>query len=862
MKTLSPASALGNHLAARAMGPVIYGGAVAGVAAWTPASVTTANIVQWLYETEGLWRKDKAHTGDDRILNGGPGLQEGQCLDLDGVSQYVTLGAESDALFAGDFTVKLTITEHTAAGYLFHKLQGEIGINYGANVAGKFALGNSSGVALFAVADPVGEVVVVHDTAETGFARWKLYFNGSEVSQDSTVGSYVQPGSTTTDLEIGRRSSGAPYYTGKLFDFRVYSAVLTADEITHVSTFGASGTDPGLANCEVWLKLDEQSGTTAYDSSGNGNHGTLVNGPTRSTQTLKSWQNDVGYSLSGAVFVPRDESDTDNDVLGNPLDYAGEAPRHGKWVNHHALLFAAASTQYCSLGNLAVSPKSIAFRMRASNLGVTGCIFDLNGTDYIQIISGAITEAGFSAAAISIYVDGVLSSAIGDTSYYHSVVVTSDTAFSASAAFIGALAGSSLYADMGICDIRLSTDEWSSADALTYHNEFGSVTTLSNIVKWWPLAEGDTTIYEVMATAAGKVCTNDPTVERQDVFAYNLYRGFFQSTLLFPRTPALADGTSAANNFGSALNHPAKSYGSNGAESRVDYDFYSIPALDFYTLGHTLFSAYDYTKDDLSHVNRWFMKRVVQYFDEQDTVLYDADLTGDDWDAMHLWLDTVTQINDRLLHAYPMEAWVGTGPRVLEDLVGSMDLEDHEEMSQEVVAGLNNNGLQISDTGGFEDISVAANADINLNLPITFIGWCKITGEPSNPGDEVKLIDQNGGGMSLVYREGSQDLKWTYNGTTITSQAVTVSEYNFYFISKDEAGNMCLFFNGVRAAIIQATIISGTGTLKYFEDGNAMDFVGFHDEAAIFGTARLRDNHAGFLGAGKYINVAEAEFKA
>jgi hypothetical protein len=79
--------------------------------------------------------------------------------------------------------------------------------------------------------------------------------------------------------------------------------------------------------------LDEQSGSTHYDSSGNGNNATSFNSPTHSTQNLKSWQNDEGYSKSGAVYIPRDESNTSNDVLGNPLDFSGSAPLHAQLLS-------------------------------------------------------------------------------------------------------------------------------------------------------------------------------------------------------------------------------------------------------------------------------------------------------------------------------------------------------------------------------------------------------------------------------------------------------------------------------------------------------------------------------------------------
>jgi hypothetical protein len=57
------------------------------------------------------------------------------------------------------------------------------------------------------------------------------------------------------------------------------------------------------------------------------------------TQDVYSFQNQVGYNLSGAVYVPRDESDPTNDVLGNPLTYTGARPNDAALINSSCLDF-------------------------------------------------------------------------------------------------------------------------------------------------------------------------------------------------------------------------------------------------------------------------------------------------------------------------------------------------------------------------------------------------------------------------------------------------------------------------------------------------------------------------------------------
>lgn len=93
------------------------------------------------------------------------------------------------------------------------------------------------------------------------------------------------------------------------------------------------------------LKCDEASETTSYDSSGNGNHGTIINADLNSFHTTftdgngSDFQNTVGYSLNGDVFIPRDESIQSQDVLGNPLQYSGRVRYNAKLVQSNCLNF-------------------------------------------------------------------------------------------------------------------------------------------------------------------------------------------------------------------------------------------------------------------------------------------------------------------------------------------------------------------------------------------------------------------------------------------------------------------------------------------------------------------------------------------
>ena len=104
------------------------------------------------------------------------------------------------------------------------------------------------------------------DTAKT----WKLFVNGSQVESDYNYAISAEGGSSSK-LQIGRNAGLGTTIDGRIDDARIYNKALTAAEILELYN------KPNEALIGHW-KLDETSGTTAADSSGNGNDGTMEAG--------------------------------------------------------------------------------------------------------------------------------------------------------------------------------------------------------------------------------------------------------------------------------------------------------------------------------------------------------------------------------------------------------------------------------------------------------------------------------------------------------------------------------------------------------------------------------------------------------
>jgi hypothetical protein len=126
----------------------------------------------------------------------------------------------------------------------------------------------------------------------------QLYIDGSIITTATTQTLPKDLGNTTQNW-LGKSQYGDPLYKGSLDDFRIYNRVLSPAEIAQLA--GITAGDTRLVG---WWKLDETSGTIAYDSAGT-KHGTLYGGPV--------WQ-PTGGKINGAL-----QFDGSNDYVSLPI---------------------------------------------------------------------------------------------------------------------------------------------------------------------------------------------------------------------------------------------------------------------------------------------------------------------------------------------------------------------------------------------------------------------------------------------------------------------------------------------------------------------------------------------------------------
>lgn len=293
-----------------------------------------SNTVQFLEQapTETTWRDS---TGNYTAPSNHQ--WEGSCYDFDGVDDYVDMGAVN---LTGYLTISLWFKSSTAPSIDYRLLCSRDGsgngIDFYINANGSVSFYNSGGAGQSTIIDSFSgdwvHLVCVIDGADS-----KFYKNGSDVT--STVPN-TTVSSTSENLILGRYSSVAiRHFNGSIFDLRIFDKALTTSEITDLYNHKVN---VATSNLVAHYKMDETSGTTAFDSSGNDNHGTITNATLstfHSTQNRYSFANTVGYTDSSGVRIPCDESDTGNDVQGNPLGYAGRVKYDAQLVESHCGTF-------------------------------------------------------------------------------------------------------------------------------------------------------------------------------------------------------------------------------------------------------------------------------------------------------------------------------------------------------------------------------------------------------------------------------------------------------------------------------------------------------------------------------------------
>jgi len=206
----------------------------------------------------------------------------------------------------------------------------------------------------------------INDTTNTNFFTItiegtisKAYLNGVQFGSTLNIASRDFSNATKCALMMAYDGTGL-FFPGKMSGFKAFDVALTAAQVADLYNNPEKVVPTGVSDSalKLWLPMMEGAGTTAYDGSGNGNHGTIsgatyVNGvgaPVSQTAlidwnkgtNLVAYSTDLeGYwSLNGATWTSGQD-----DPIGGTDAYKMTSTGGDPWLFKNATT-AISGTQY------------------------------------------------------------------------------------------------------------------------------------------------------------------------------------------------------------------------------------------------------------------------------------------------------------------------------------------------------------------------------------------------------------------------------------------------------------------------------------------------------------------------------------
>jgi len=207
-------------------------------------------------------------------------IYSGKALDFDGVNDKVDITASAFDLYTLSFYFKGAIGAGTN-GFVFHTNdQTNDGVAIGhitSTLTGETIVMGNNGI-YTAISQSFDDgIYFITITWNATASKYDFYVN-SQAVETFNSGSDAPLHSGVTNPKLGYRPSLNDFYLdGGLSNVRAFNTALTAAQIADLYNNPEKIVPTGVDDTalKLWLPMQEGAGTTAYDGSGNGNHGTI-----------------------------------------------------------------------------------------------------------------------------------------------------------------------------------------------------------------------------------------------------------------------------------------------------------------------------------------------------------------------------------------------------------------------------------------------------------------------------------------------------------------------------------------------------------------------------------------------------------
>jgi hypothetical protein len=245
-------------------------------------------------------------------------IYSGKALDFDGVNDNISF-TDFEMTSGNKYTLCI-YANLDLDGIIWSKDNQWIEVRFLSNVLQLRVYNNGVGSwTIYTLIDnvPANEWHQIIVTYDVDANTWKSYLNGQFIKTLTAV----EPSNKIIN-RIG--SSASTFYNGELSNAKIFEVELTAAQVLDLYNNPEKIVPTGVDNTalKLWLPMMEGAGTTAYDGSGNGNHGTIsgatwthgIGAPVAQTAVI-DWNkgtNLLPYSERFEQWTQNDSSVSDN----------------------------------------------------------------------------------------------------------------------------------------------------------------------------------------------------------------------------------------------------------------------------------------------------------------------------------------------------------------------------------------------------------------------------------------------------------------------------------------------------------------------------------------------------------------------
>ena len=216
-------------------------------------------------------------------------LYSGKALDFDGVNDYVNLDGFTMSGNTGTFCFYADIDNDA---YIFDMNPNRFIIVHNQTSGQGIRVFNNNAWTNYGNIDRVG---VLFYTIVCDGTSQSVFVNGQQHGSTQTVTALDLSSATGVKLMSNYNGNGT-FANGAMSGFRIFNTALTAAQVADLYNNPEKIVPTGVADSalKLWLPMQEGAGTTAYDGSGNGNHGT-ISGAT--------WTHGVGAPVAQTAVI-------------------------------------------------------------------------------------------------------------------------------------------------------------------------------------------------------------------------------------------------------------------------------------------------------------------------------------------------------------------------------------------------------------------------------------------------------------------------------------------------------------------------------------------------------------------------------